>query len=463
VIDSGVLTPVDATERATAGTHDVINLSAGTSYSFRIKYRTSNALGTASIEKLSLQAIAVSAVTAGPDDSTKHAETTAANTTSATYVDNTTLTFTPSTQGDYLVLASMGIACDVVNKSVSSQLTLDTVSQGEVVRQMPVASQYELYAIARKVNLTAASHTLSLQYMTGGGTVYIRNARITAVRLSDLGDAEYVESEGVDTTTSATYVVKPGATVTFDHLTYENQLVLYFALISGNNVNQDFYGAGFLDGVLEHERLMRPKNTSDYLSVYALYCAHVTSASHTYDIRFSATGAKTISMKNARILVLRLGTLTPFQDSGHATYQNNFNSPSLDRVYIQGAYFKVSTAHHVAYYDAGGAQVLSDGVSSDANGVVNSLCIFSNYPSSAPGTWHAVIYEDSVSAPAATYTANDTNSIRECALTVTADAIPEFPEVIAAIGVAGLCFGIYWWLRRRLRCQGLKSSTLPRW
>ncbi len=79
--------------------------------------------------------------------------------------------------------------------------------------------------------------------MTGGGTVYIRNARITAARLSDLGSAEYVESEGVDTTTSATYVVKPGATVTFDHLTYESNLVLYFALMNGNNANQDFYGA----------------------------------------------------------------------------------------------------------------------------------------------------------------------------------------------------------------------------
>ncbi len=243
VIDVGVLAPADAAERATAGTHDVVNLSAGTSYSFRIKYRTTNASGTASIESLCLYAIAVSAVSAGPDDSTKHAETTAANTTSATYVDNTTLTFTPSAQGDYLVLASMGIACSVTNKSVSSQLTLDTVSQGEVVRQMPVANQYEIYKIARKVNLTAASHTLSLQYKTGGGTVYIRNARITAVRLSDLGSAEYVESEGVDTTTSATYVVKPGATVTFDHLTYESNLVLYFALMNGNNANQDFYGA----------------------------------------------------------------------------------------------------------------------------------------------------------------------------------------------------------------------------
>ena len=32
---------------------------------------------------------------------------------------------------------------------------------------------------------------------------------------------------------------------------------------------------------------------------------------------------------------------------------------------------------------------------------------------------------------------------------VAAEAIPEFPTVIAAIMVAGSCFGIYYWMRKR--------------
>ena len=30
-----------------------------------------------------------------------------------------------------------------------------------------------------------------------------------------------------------------------------------------------------------------------------------------------------------------------------------------------------------------------------------------------------------------------------------AAAIPEFPTVISAIAAMGLCFGVYWWMRRR--------------
>ena len=201
---------------------------------------------------------------------------------------------------------------------------------------------------------------------------------------------------------------------------------------------------------MQHERTIFPKAASDYLSVYALNYRYVDSASHTDDIRFHSNGTRTTAMKNVRILALRLDTLTPFSDSGHTTYCNDFNDWTKNTVYIQGCYFEASTAFHVAYYDNGGAKVLSDGVSSDANGVVNSLCYFPGPPpTAAAGTWHAVIYNDSVSAPAETYSANDATSTRECTFTVDPAAIPEFPAVLAAIGVAVICFGFYWWIKQR--------------
>lgn len=87
MIDTGVIAPVNIAERATAGTHDVVNLSSGTSYSFKIQYRTNNIAGTASIEKLSLAAVAV------PDY--HHIDGSAANTTLQTYQDNATLPPSP--------------------------------------------------------------------------------------------------------------------------------------------------------------------------------------------------------------------------------------------------------------------------------------------------------------------------------------------------------------------------------
>ena len=36
---------------------------------------------------------------------------------------------------------------------------------------------------------------------------------------------------------------------------------------------------------------------------------------------------------------------------------------------------------------------------------------------------------------------------------VAASAIPEFSTVFAAIAIAGLCFGIYYWMRKRYQRQ----------
>ncbi|MFC2058740.1 hypothetical protein ACFLTS_03735, partial [Chloroflexota bacterium] len=69
------------------------------------------------------------------------------------------------------------------------------------------------------------------------------------------------------------------------------------------------------------------------------------------------------------------------------------------------------------------------------------------------GTWHAVVYDTEFygSGPESTYSAASGNAgyVTEDAFTVQAAAIPEIPTVIAGIGVVGLCFAIYCWMRRR--------------
>jgi len=71
------------------------------------------------------------------------------------------------------------------------------------------------------------------------------------------------------------------------------------------------------------------------------------------------------------------------------------------------------------------------------------------------GDWHCTVY-DSQSYSPEFYDANDSHIVaddtshnEEYAFHVEASAIPEFPTVFTAIGVAGLCSGIYWWMRRR--------------
>ena len=85
-------------------------------------------------------------------------------------------------------------------------------------------------------------------------------------------------------------------------------------------------------------------------------------------------------------------------------------------------------------------------------GVLNwSECYFMDYEGvAAAGNWHAVVLIQSDNLPAAYSDAlSDPDFVADDVFNVATSAIPEFPEVIAAIGVTGLCFGIYWWMRKR--------------
>ena len=95
--------------------------------------------------------------------------------------------------------------------------------------------------------------------------------------------------------------------------------------------------------------------------------------------------------------------------------------------------------YKVRYYDAGAVQLGTEaGITVSGDGILQSLMACNTNPSAPAGTWHAKVFDDA----GTTLIADDT-------FAVTASAIPEFPTVIAAIGVAGLCFGIYFWMRKR--------------
>ena len=114
----------------------------------------------------------------------------------------------------------------------------------------------------------------------------------------------------------------------------------------------------------------------------------------------------------------------------------------------------VAGTTQVGWYDGGGDRREYDNYIAWGGGVLNwAECQFTDYIGvAAAGDWHAVALLQA-DAPPATYAAAiaDGDFIVDDVFTVDASAIPEFPEVMAAIGVAGLCFGIYWWMRKRAR------------
>ena len=118
---------------------------------------------------------------------------------------------------------------------------------------------------------------------------------------------------------------------------------------------------------------------------------------------------------------------------------------------MYGENYTVGHTYSVGFYDADGTKAGSD-VSSALTGTSLSAQYALNTDiERTAGTWHAVVFDTAYGSPPATYAAASgaAGYITEDALEVDASAIPEFSTVLAAIGVAGLCFGIYYWMRRR--------------
>jgi len=163
--------------------------------------------------------------------------------------------------------------------------------------------------------------------------------------------------------------------------------------------------------------------------------------------------------QNAPVDFITLGSETrnweSYSDSGHTTVENSF-ADDTNHVYMFGEGFASGTTK-VGWYDGNNDLKQTDTYTDWVGGNLDfSECELLSFggppPTAAAGTWHAVVLLQADALPAAYADAlTDPDYIVDDSFEVAASAIPEFPEVIAAIGVSGLCFGIYWWMRKRAK------------
>lgn len=147
-------------------------------------------------------------------------------------------------------------------------------------------------------------------------------------------------------------------------------------------------------------------------------------------------------------------------DSARTTVANTFASYG-DIVYMYGEGFDTTGTYKVAYYDGGtindgvdGAKLQTDTYTDDADGVLDlSQVRPADYSLASYGTWNAVVYKTTGTMPASydLVSKADAAYVVSDSFTVQQAAIPEFSTVMAAIAVAGLCSGVYLWMRRRQR------------
>jgi len=406
------------------GTHKVISATGGVAKTAKVQYCTENALGTAYIKRV---AIAILEVSNYHDAEDETENTTMEN----LWQDAVTLNFTPAAQGDWLILATANIANSEDREYTKARITLDGTALAWDNELKHYGPAYMSWGYMEKENLTAEAHTFKIQYATSGeGTAKIKNARITAVKLADLGDSNYAESSGSSSTSSTSYVDK--TTLTFTPSTRNDYIIIGTGLGTETTMSYAFYSNLDIDGTSYGESMFVPPTEEEpvWRSSFFLTKENLTAAEHNLKIQYKTSSSSgTASIRNANIIAIKANTAESYSSSSHATIDNDYGAEEHS-AYIWAHGLEAEASYDVAYYDAG------------ANGD----------PSATAGTWHAVVFRGG-SSPPANYNdaAGTAGYVVADSFTVQQEAIPEFPTVGAGIAVAGMCFGIYSWMRKRVR------------
>lgn len=295
--------PKDTTDRMTvSGLAKWTSPSSPGSQSFKIQY-ASEAGSTAGIANMVAWAIE-------KRTGDEYIETDAQiTTTSATHVDAQTLTFTPATQGDYLIVAYGEYLCSALNVG-GVRLDVDGVaSHNANPMNLSDASNWLPWMAVHKVNLTAVSHSIKIQYVSNGSaTARIQRRRILAIRLDTLraNSADYTDTRA--TTTSTTAV--DAASVTFTAAGSVDYFCIGNVLLDGSSTTISVNAQVSMDGAVEGLHTMEPNGTaaSSVEHPYtALSYSAFASGSRTVKTQvYSETASITTGYKDRGIYVLDL-------------------------------------------------------------------------------------------------------------------------------------------------------------
>lgn len=151
-------------------------------------------------------------------------------------------------------------------------------------------------------------------------------------------------------------------------------------------------------------------------------------------------------------------TWASYSDPGYGTPCDIFSDYASEHtVYMYGTEFAATTTYKVIFWDFVDPDWVNrqtEPTASDGSGNLSAAHTFV-YGTDTEGNWHCAVYTAIANPTSYVSTdpdivADDTSYTGVYAFYVYASAIPEFPTIFAAIGVAGLCFSIYYWMRRRV-------------
>jgi hypothetical protein len=250
-------------------------------------------------------------------------------TTSSTFQVKATRTFTPATEGDYLVIGEALLKHGSTSSEVECHLNFDSGTFFNVMRHQPKSTSEwvpwscvvgfiagETAGFDGSTGLTAAAHTMAIEFRSRGGsaTASIKRARLTILRLDTFKNFYYEEnaSRARQTTSSASYSTK--LTNAPDILNAGNHLIFADAHVDGTGGSGRFTGGQITAGgttVLESLYFPRRSLGQDDAALRMFRLEDLDageSAANTWtiDIQKGGSGVGAVGCEHATICVIEL-------------------------------------------------------------------------------------------------------------------------------------------------------------
>jgi len=275
-----------------------ISLSGGSSHTLKVIFKTNNTGGTAKIRNARLLVWRVAC---------EYAENETENTTTSTSPENrVTLTFTPSSAADYLIMATANVTgTPGLQYSTLNYLTINGENFASTLIEPSDNTAHYNFGVFKKVNLSGGtSHTINLQIASEneGYSAIIKYAHIAAIRL-DLMNYYAENEEGLTPASANTWYLAASNTYSSES---DNHLILgtlhYMAASASYSVGWRLNA----DTTTAQDLLIEGKDSTDYESAFTMNFGNLGAGSHTDNLEYMGELSSTAGVKNRRLICIRV-------------------------------------------------------------------------------------------------------------------------------------------------------------
>jgi len=275
--------------------------------------------------------ITVSAAPQPGDTYKSVSDDTESSTTSTSYVNKVTLQWTPTEADTWLILGFAEYRQDNTSYNTSVRMTVDGTTEATNTMMANSTTEYFSFATAKVASLSAAQHTITIDYVSSNSalTSYIRRARIVALKKADLELYNAANDSLISTTSTPTDY----ASVVFTPSTAGDYLMIWTAESMGQWSNRTFLQSKLNGDILDEGAIASRADVN--FDTYASFCvANLPASQQTVSLAAYKDGAGIHDIRRVRVAALRLsgGRFADYASTADDTTSNTTSTSFVQKL-----------------------------------------------------------------------------------------------------------------------------------